>query len=44
MRVSLESATVKQPLENPVLGVSLRAAVVGMAETSPQEIAASGLL
>ncbi len=39
----IESATVKQPLENLVLSNSLRAAVVGMVKTLSQEIAASGV-
>ncbi|MBU3744622.1 MAG: SDR family oxidoreductase [Sediminibacterium sp.] len=41
--VFIESATVKQPLENLVLSNSLRAAVVGMVKTLSQEIAASGV-
>jgi len=39
----IESATVKQPLENLVLSNSLRAAVVGMVKTLSQEIAATGV-
>lgn len=39
----VESATVKQPLENLVLSNSLRAAVVGMVKTLSQEIASSGV-
>jgi 3-oxoacyl-[acyl-carrier protein] reductase len=39
----IESATVKQPLENLVLSNSLRAAVVGMVKTLSQEIASSGV-
>ncbi|NDA60902.1 MAG: SDR family oxidoreductase [Chitinophagia bacterium] len=41
--VFIESATVKQPLENLVLSNSLRAAVVGMVKTLSHEIAASGV-
>jgi len=41
--VFIESATVKQPLENLVLSNSLRAAVVGMVKTLSQEIASSGV-
>jgi len=39
----IESATVKQPLENLVLSNSLRAAVVGMVKTLSQEIASTGV-
>jgi 3-oxoacyl-[acyl-carrier protein] reductase len=39
----IESATVKQPLENLVLSNSLRAAVVGMVKTLSQEVASSGV-
>jgi 3-oxoacyl-[acyl-carrier protein] reductase len=39
----IESATVKQPLENLVLSNSLRAAVVGMVKTLSQEIAGTGV-
>lgn len=41
--VYIESASVKQPLENLVLSNSLRAAVVGMVKTLSQEIAGSGV-
>jgi 3-oxoacyl-[acyl-carrier protein] reductase len=41
--VFIESATVKQPLENLVLSNSLRAAVVGMVKTLSQEIASTGV-
>ncbi len=39
----IESASVKQPLENLVLSNSLRVAVVGMVKTLSQEIAKSGV-
>lgn len=39
----IESASVKQPLENLVLSNSLRVAVVGMVKTLSQEIARSGV-
>lgn len=39
----IESASVKQPLENLVLSNSLRVAVVGMVKTLSQEIARSGI-
>ena len=39
----IESATVKQPLENLVLSNSLRAAVVGMVKTLSQEVSLSGV-
>ena len=39
----VESASVKQPLENLVLSNSLRVAVVGMVKTLSQEIAKSGV-
>jgi 3-oxoacyl-[acyl-carrier protein] reductase len=39
----IESASVKQPLENLVLSNSLRVAVVGMMKTLSQEIAHSGV-
>lgn len=39
----LESASVKQPIENLVLSNSLRMAVVGMAKTLSREIAHSGI-
>jgi len=39
----IESATVKQPLENLVLSNSLRAAIVGMVKTLSQEIASTGV-
>lgn len=39
----IESATVKQPLENMVLSNSLRAAVVGMVKTLAQEVAYAGI-
>lgn len=39
----IESSSVKQPLENLVLSNSLRVAVVNMAKTLSQEIAASGV-
>jgi 3-oxoacyl-[acyl-carrier protein] reductase len=39
----IESASVKQPLENLVLSNSLRVAVVGMVKTLSQEIAATGI-
>lgn len=41
--VYIESASVKQPLENLVLSNSLRVAVVGMVKTLSQEIADSGV-
>lgn len=41
--VFIESASVKQPLENLVLSNSLRVAVVGMVKTLSQEIAGSGV-
>lgn len=41
--VYVESASVKQPLENLVLSNSLRVAVVGMVKTLSQEIASSGV-
>ena len=41
--VYIESASVKQPLENLVLSNSLRVAVVGMVKTLSQEIAKSGV-
>lgn len=41
--VFIESAAVKQPLENLVLSNSLRVAVVNMAKTLSQEIAATGV-
>lgn len=41
--VFVESSSVKQPLENLVLSNSLRVAVVNMAKTLSQEIAASGV-
>ena len=39
----IESASVKQPLENLVLSSSLRVAVVGMVKTLSQEIAGTGV-
>jgi 3-oxoacyl-[acyl-carrier protein] reductase len=39
----IESASVKQPMENLVLSNSLRVAVVGMVKTLSQEIAKSGV-
>jgi 3-oxoacyl-[acyl-carrier protein] reductase len=39
----IESATVKQPLENLVLSNSMRLAVVGMVKTLSQEVAADGI-
>ncbi len=39
----IESASVKQPIENLVLSSSLRVAVVGMVKTLSQEIAATGV-
>ncbi|NCI48247.1 SDR family oxidoreductase [Sediminibacterium soli] len=39
----IESASVKQPLENLVLSNSLRVAVVGMVKTLSQEIARTGI-
>jgi len=39
----IESAAVKQPLENLVLSNSLRAGVVGMVKTLSQEIASTGV-
>lgn len=39
----IESASVKQPLENLVLSNSLRVAVVGMVKTLSQEIASTGV-
>jgi len=41
--VYIESASVKQPLENLVLSNSLRSAVVGMVKTLSQEIAKTGV-
>ena len=41
--VFIESASVKQPMENLVLSTSLRLAVVGFAKTFSQEIAKSGV-
>jgi 3-oxoacyl-[acyl-carrier protein] reductase len=41
--VYIESASVKQPLENLVLSNSLRVAVVGMVKTLSQEIGKSGV-
>lgn len=41
--VFIESASVKQPLENLVLSNSLRVAVVGMVKTLSQEIAKTGV-
>lgn len=41
--VFIESASVKQPIENLVLSNSLRAAVVGMVKTLSQEIAGTGV-
>ena len=41
--VYIESASVKQPIENLVLSNSLRVAVVGMVKTLSQEIAKSGV-
>jgi 3-oxoacyl-[acyl-carrier protein] reductase len=41
--VFVESASVKQPLENLVLSSALRMAVVGMVKTLSQEIAATGI-
>jgi 3-oxoacyl-[acyl-carrier protein] reductase len=39
----IESATVKQPLENLVLSNSMRLAVVGMVKTLSQEVASEGI-
>jgi 3-oxoacyl-[acyl-carrier protein] reductase len=39
----IESATVKQPLENLVLSNSMRLAVVGMVKTLSQEVASDGI-
>jgi len=41
--VYIESASVKQPIENLVLSNSLRLAVVGFVKTLSQEVAASGV-
>jgi len=41
--VFIESASVKQPMENLVLSNSLRVAVVGMVKTLSQEVAAAGV-
>jgi 3-oxoacyl-[acyl-carrier protein] reductase len=41
--VYIESASVKQPIENLVLSNSLRVAVVGMVKTLSQEIASTGV-
>jgi len=41
--VFLESASVKQPIENLVLSTSLRMSVVGMAKTLSQELADDGI-
>jgi 3-oxoacyl-[acyl-carrier protein] reductase len=41
--VYIESASVKQPLENLVLSNSIRVAVVGMVKTLSQEIAGTGV-
>jgi 3-oxoacyl-[acyl-carrier protein] reductase len=41
--VFLESASVKQPIENLVLSTSLRMSVVGMAKTLSQEVADKGI-
>jgi 3-oxoacyl-[acyl-carrier protein] reductase len=41
--VFIESASVKQPMENLVLSNSLRVAVVGMVKTLSQEIASTGV-
>jgi 3-oxoacyl-[acyl-carrier protein] reductase len=41
--VYIESASVKQPMENLVLSNSLRLAVVGFVKTYSQEVAASGV-
>lgn len=39
----IESASIKQPMENLVLSTSLRLAVIGFAKTLSEEIAASGV-
>ena len=39
----LESASVKQPIENLVLSTSIRMSVVGMAKTLSQELASDGI-
>ncbi len=39
----VESASVKQPIENLVLSTSLRLAVVGMAKTISEEVASQGI-
>jgi 3-oxoacyl-[acyl-carrier protein] reductase len=41
--VYVESASVKQPIENLILSTSLRLSIVGMVKTISQELATSGL-